>query len=198
MKVGGFRSDEVKFEASAGGVVSAKCDGQVAGIVGSGRFFIEVKLETTTKGTIGGASVVAVALDRKLKSVILKESPGIRLARGTEKVVEDTMTVEHSLTISNRWKVEADVKAAVNGVWASLKVHVRGEIEKSTKKTYKEKTERKRSVTLKGDGSSGKVKVVWVEYYRTGTATLRVDGKEYRVPFEFKDDFDLLTEDADS
>lgn len=39
-------------------------------------------------------------------------------------------------------------------------------------------------------------RVVWVKLYRTGTATLRINGATKRFHFEFEEDFDLLTEEA--
>ena len=48
----------------------------------------------------------------------------------------------------------------------------------------------KRKVKLVGDGSTP-LAVAWVEYYRTGTATWQIDGKEVKIPFQIKEDFDL-------
>jgi hypothetical protein len=42
------------------------------------------------------------------------------------------------------------------------------------------------------------VHVVWVDLYRTGKAKVEVDGQQMELPFEFKEDFDLLTEPARS
>jgi hypothetical protein len=155
----------------------------------------EMTITTETEG-IRPAQILSVTLNNKMKLVRIKESPPISLARGTEKTVSDTVKVRHAVTIASKWRVEAEVKAAVDVVWASAKIRVKTEIEKATNQTYAEETERRRSVTLKGDGSS-KVIVVWVEYYRTGTTTMMVNGREVEVPFEFKEDFDLTTEDAE-
>ena len=143
------------------------------------------------------SSVVKIDLNKRIKHVILKESPPIKIARGTEKTIEDTIRVVHSVTISEGWKTETDVRAKLNASWVQYEAGIRTGIEKSTNKSYGTETERKRGVVLRGDGASKRVRVVWVDCYRTGTATLMVDGKEVRVPFEFKEDFDLLTEDAD-
>jgi hypothetical protein len=142
-----------------------------------------------------GAKCLEIKLDRELKSVVVKESPPIRLARGTQKTMEDIVRVKHSVTISKGWHAEAEVRAKAEAAWASLEASVRGGIERSTSKTYGTETERKRSVTLQGDGVSA-VKVLWVEYFRTGMATLAVDGQTLEVPFEFREDFDLLTTEA--
>jgi hypothetical protein len=47
-------------------------------------------------------------------------------------------------------------------------------------------------VTINGNGKPARV--VWVEYYRTGVATVRYDRSVLHIPFEYKEDFDLLTE----
>ena len=128
---------------------------------------------------------------------MLKESPSIRVARNAESVVEDTRKVRHSVTIASGWKAEAELKGTISAVWVSLEAGIKAGIEKSTSTTYAVESEKKRSVTLKGGDTSMRFKVVWVEYYRTGTATVKVDGKEVKVPFEFKEDFGLLAEEAD-
>ncbi len=160
----------------------------------------DIAMSTTIQkeaNAISNGIVSSIVLDKKLKSVVLKESPPIKLARGTEKVVTDTVRVQHSVSIASSWKVEAQLKAAADIVWASASLDIKAKIEKSTNTTFATETERTRSVTLKGDASSGKTKVVWVEYYRTGKAKVILNGKEVEVPFEFKEDFDLLTEDAE-
>ena len=65
-----------------------------------------------------------------------------------------------------------------------------------TNKTYGVETEVKRSVTITGTDSTSGVRVVWVEYYRTGKAKVRIDNQEVELPFEFREDFDLLLEKA--
>jgi hypothetical protein len=74
---------------------------------------------------------------------------------------------------------------------------IRHSVEESASRSYGVETERKRSVTIKGSGSSAGVRVVWVDYYITGRAKVMIDGKEVEFPFEFKEDFDLLTEAAE-
>lgn len=138
----------------------------------------------------------SVTLDVKLKKKVVKESPPIRLARGTEKVIEDNYKILHSVTMSKGWNAGADVKGKATVLWQELEIGIRAGIEKSESKSYGAEEWLKRSVTIKGDGSKAMVKVVWVEYIRTGTAKVVIDGKEVEVPFEFREDFDLLTEDA--
>ncbi len=144
----------------------------------------------------GNAKVVSVSLDTNLKDVVVKKSPPIKLAAGSSKVVEDTIRIKHSVTVSDGWKTEAGVKSSVQTFWPSIEGGIRYEVQHSKGQTYEVETERKRSVTINGGGSSEGTRVVWVEYYRTGTAKVMIGKKEVQVPFEFKEDFDLLTEDA--
>ena len=80
--------------------------------------------------------------------------------------------------------------------WGEVEAALKGGIERSTSKTYGVETETKRSVTIKGTDSTSGFRVVWVEYYRTGKAKVRIDNQEVELPFEFREDFDLLTEKA--
>lgn len=138
--------------------------------------------------------LISVAFDTELKQKRTKTSPPIRLPENTEKVWEDTIKVQHSVTTSSTWKAEAEVKGKVSVWFAEVETSVRSGIERSTSRTYGVETERKRSVTLKGDHSPQMRRVVWVDVYRTGTATLDIGGEIVSIPFEFKEDFDLLAE----
>ena len=139
--------------------------------------------------------IVSIRLDEELQSKVVKKSQPIRLAANTEKVVEDTVRVQHSVTIKDSWKAEAEVSGKVTAWFVEVETAVRGGIEQSTSRMYGTETERKRNVTIKGTGAAKGVRIVWVEYYRTGIAKMKVDGVEFELPFEFRDDFDLLTED---
>jgi len=121
----------------------------------------------------------------------VKIVPPITLAPETEKVVDDTIRVRHSTSITNAWKAEIEVKGKVSAWFLEVETALRGGIEKSTNQTYGVETEKKRSVTIKG---TKPVRVVWVDLYRTGKAKVELDGQEMELPFEFKEDFDLLTE----
>lgn len=138
--------------------------------------------------------ITKIVLNKTLKKVVVKESPPIRLARNTEKTVSDTIRLKHESLVARHWKVDADFKARIIAAWALVDVQIRGEIESITRRTYAEETERTRSVLLRGGDSGVSTKVIWVEYYRTGTATVLMEGRSTNVPFEFRDDFDLLTE----
>ena len=140
--------------------------------------------------------IKSVDFDTQLKQVVIKESPVIRLAPGTEKTVEDTIKIRHEVRISSNWRVEAELRAALDAIWARVALDVKGEIEKSTNRVYSVETERSRSVLIKGDGITT-VRVVWVEYFRTGTVLIKMDNQEVLVPFEFGEDFDLLTTSSD-
>jgi hypothetical protein len=129
-------------------------------------------------------------VDSKLKRVVLKQSPAVRLAKGSEKIVEDSVTVVHSVAISSGWKTDTEIRGKVSLGWAEIGGSIKREVEQTTGTTYSVKTERKRKVKLVGDGST-LLAVAWVEYYRAGTATWEIDGKEVKIPFQIKEDFDL-------
>jgi hypothetical protein len=150
------------------------------------------KVSTEVDSDWNFSSVKRVELNRTLKGVIVKESPPIRLAPGTEHVAEESMTIRHEIKTSTSWKVAAEVKAEVDAIWASISLDIMGELESSIRKDYSVETKRTRSVKI--IGSSSAVRVVWVKYYRTGTAIVDMNGREVRVPFEVDEDFDLITE----
>jgi hypothetical protein len=128
---------------------------------------------------------------------VIKESPPFEKVPGAEKTIEDTVRVTHTVTVANSWKAEAELKARVYAGFGDLKARIKVEMEEKTGHTYGVETVRKRSVILKGDGSYGRIKVVWVKYYRTGTAKIKVDGMVIDVPIEFEEDFDLIPENAE-
>jgi hypothetical protein len=143
-------------------------------------------------GVAQGVEVVSIAFDQKLTSKVIKRSAPITLARGTSKTVADSLAVTNAVTTSKGWNRELQLKGKLPVIEAGLKLGV----EQSTSRTYGVAEERERSVTIHGDGRS-KIVVVWVKYYRTGTATMRIDGDEVEVPFEIEEDFDLLTEEVE-
>jgi hypothetical protein len=141
------------------------------------------------------AKVLSVEFHKELKAVVVKKSPPIQLPSGTTKTVEDTIRVKHSVTLTEGWTASREVKANVQLWWLPIEGGLRYEVQKSTNQSYETEPERKRSVTLTGDGKSAS-RVLWVEYYRTGKARVTIKGVEVELPFEFREDFDLLTEAA--
>jgi hypothetical protein len=141
------------------------------------------------------AKVLSVKFDKELKAVVVKTSPAIKLPAGATKTVEDTIRVKHSVTLTEGWTAAGEVKSKVKLYWLPIEGGVRYEVQKSTSQSYETETERKRSVTLTGNGTSAS-SVVWVEYYRTGTAKVSINGSEIELPFEFREDFDLVAEES--
>jgi len=139
--------------------------------------------------------VIKVTHDLELKPVIFKKGPPINVKDNIGKDVEDTVTVRHSATISESWKSEGTVKANITAGWFSIGGEIKSEIQKATSTTYEVETARRRKVTVT-DRSAEYVRVVWVNYFRVGTVTTKVDDKEVTVPFMFWEDFDLLLEEV--
>jgi hypothetical protein len=179
------KTNTIKFAVFEGGIVNAK----VNWVENGSGFDLVLKLDVDKKGK-EGAKLISVNVDSKLKRVVLKESAAVRLPKGSEKLVEDTVTVFHSVSITSGWKTETDLRGKISVGWAEIGAGIKREVEQSTGSTYGVKTERKRKVKLVGDGSTVR-SVAWVEYYRTGMATWEIDGKEVKIPFQIKEDFDL-------
>ena len=126
--------------------------------------------------------VLSIQLDVEMKSKVLKKSPPIQNAE----------LGGHSVTITEGWKAEADIRGSVSAWGAELQAGVKAGVEKSTSRTYGVETSKERSVPV----GVKKVHVVWVEFYRTGVAKVKMDGVMLELPFEFRDDWGLLTEEA--
>lgn len=183
-------SESLDIECYAGGTIIVE-SGNFAARDGKG------VIEFTASAAKPTPKLISVQLDKKLKKEIIKETEGFRLARGTSKTVEDSLKITHSVTITKGKGSDYEGKLKIGPDWLGVEGGIRSSISEATSKTFGLESEVKRSVTVTGDGSSGKVKVLWVIYYRTGIATVKVDGKETKIPFEFKEDFGLLTEEAD-
>jgi len=140
--------------------------------------------------------VMHIALDPVLKPVIIKKSPPFRLARGVEKTIEDSLTISHQVEISNHWKAGAELRADVLAIWGQIGASVKVEVEHATSHSYFTTKTRRRSVTIKGENRPLRVRVLWIEYFRTGKATIRFHDRTMTVPFQIADDFDLSTETA--
>jgi hypothetical protein len=138
--------------------------------------------------------VMSVTLEKELHSRTAKISPPIVLPANTEKLVEDTVIITHSITISEEWETSAEVKGKVSAWFSEVSLGVRHEVSKETAQTFSKQTERKRGITIKGSGNP--IHVLWVDYYRSGVATIKIDQETVKMPFEFKVDFDLLAKEA--
>jgi len=114
------------------------------------------------------SGVERIELDRTLKGVVIKETPPFRVAPGSDEVYEETMTVRREIKTSTNWKAEADVRAEVDAAWASITLNIKGKLENTTNEDNSVEIKRTRRLTIKPSWSA--VKLVWVEYFRTGTA----------------------------
>lgn len=94
------------------------------------------------------------------------------------------------------WKVEEVLRGSVKPWFLEVEASLRIGIEKTTSRSFGVKSEHKRSVLLKGPTAPKGVRVVWVNCFRTGKATITIDGVEAFLPFEFLEDFDLLPEEV--
>lgn len=152
----------------------------------------ELKIEVRNKWAQPKIKVLSVKFDSTMKKVVTKRSPAITMAPNTQKVIEDTVRVTHSTTQSDSFRVGMQIRGMLSAWWGELEAFIHGHKEWTTSKTAGTETEAKRSVTV-GHSPEG-VHVVWVDYFRTGVATVVIDGEKIELPFEFREDFDLLTE----
>lgn len=134
--------------------------------------------------------VLSVKLDQEMKAKVIKKSPPIRNA--TEDEFKNTHTVKYAVHFTEGWKAEVEIRGTFSAWVAEVQVGVKTGIEKSTSKTYGAEKSEERSVKV-GDKL---VRVVWVEFCRTGVAKVKFDGVTVDIPFEFPDDWGLLTEEA--
>lgn len=154
----------------------------------------ELKSEVRNKWAQPKIKVLSVKFDSTMKKVVTKRSPVITMAPNTQKVIEDTVRVTHSTTQSDSFRVGIQIRGMLSAWWGELEAFIHGHKEWTTSKTAGTETEAKRSVTV-GHSPQG-VHVVWVDYFRTGVATVEIDGQKIELPFEFREDFDLLAEPA--
>ncbi len=140
------------------------------------------------QSTLNKAKVINVTIDTNLKSKIIKESPPYNIPQGQEKTVKDTIKIIHTVTTEDKSSESQALKLKIPFV----ETDIRKEVQKTISKSDAEWSEVERSVKIIGDGKP--IKVVWSELYRTGTAKVEVDGKIIDIPFEYKDDFDLILE----
>jgi hypothetical protein len=129
-----------------------------------------------------------VTLDKALKHLEVKESSPIRAAKDSPQVKKEDYTVKHSVGIQTGVKVDADVK--VN--WVVIEAGIKCGIELAANTTYEQSQTSTREVVIPANGKP--YKVVWIETYRTGNATTIIDGVKHKVPFEFREGWDLQTE----
>jgi hypothetical protein len=175
-----------------------------------------VKIDRAGKGDYGWIygenlardGLVRVKLDKLRISVVRKEDSPIHLPAGTSRLVEESETVRHSIEISKRWKIEAGARIQVQsgGVvaygpaivreFAKAEAELRAEIEVATGQYFGLESKRTRSVTING-GTAKPIKVVWLDYYRTGITTMLVAGEVHEIPFEYREDFGLVAIEAD-
>ena len=72
---------------------------------------------------------------------------------------------------------------------------IKGEIERSSNRTFEESKTTSREVEIRG--GSRPIKLVWIESFITGKCVAIVNNKEYKIPFEFRADWDLQSRKVD-
>ncbi len=83
------------------------------------------------RATGGTPEVVSITLEEEVKSKVVKKSPPIRLAANTEKVVEDTVKLQHEVSLEVTKTLELEVKGKVSAWLAEVETGVRGGVERS-------------------------------------------------------------------
>jgi hypothetical protein len=191
-----------KIQGKPGSTIMLYYDKTDVTLPGSGLFGATTPRDRYSKPVIGTCVEVQVTLDKTLKHVEVKESDIIRGADASPQDKEEEYTVRHSVTIQNGW--QAGVETRVEGkvgtrvkmvdVEASLAVTLKAHIERSESRTYEESRTSRRKVTIPGNGKP--YRIIFLESFRTGTVTTIINGKENKVPFEFREGWDLQTREV--
>ena len=121
--------------------------------------------------------------------MIVKQTPSISIPIGTQQTFEKSLKLRHEVIVNNHSKFSGGVDGSFNNILIKVQAGIKAEIEKTFKENYLSEEEQKSQITLKGTGK--KYKILWIKYYRTGEALIRINGKEKNVPFEFEDTFGL-------
>jgi hypothetical protein len=171
-----LKSSEYAFDAKDGGEV-------VLGVDHNNLIGLTVVVKTTKVGEEkdrGGGRLLGVKLDPEVEERELA-SEVVETPAGVEQEYELSRTLERSVSFSERVSVEFGGRVD----WKILGGDIRRKIESEANQTFRQTETIRRN--LKIDGSkTPKVKVVWVGTFRTGRATVSLDGEEKVLPFAFQ------------
>lgn len=74
--------------------------------------------------------------------------------------------------------------------FAFLAGEIRGKLEKSLNRTFKQTDTVEQAIEIDGN-ELPKVKLIWVERIRIGSASVEVNGTVKKLPFEFREQIEL-------
>jgi hypothetical protein len=133
-------------------------------------------------------SDLSIALNPTPSSVET-ETEKVTVVQGVKSTLKRSRTIQHTVNIT---KNESDYKS-ISGSLEVIKGEIKSKVEVALSQglTLSETVER----THEFDGREGGVyKLIWVEYFREGTATVNVQGTTLTIPFKIRVGADLTVE----
>jgi hypothetical protein len=115
----------------------------------------------------------------------------ISLPVGEKAHFERSRTVTYDVGFDLSSRLGLSTKATI----LALKSEVRHRVEAKLKATFQESKTKRQGFEVDGD-KVRKVRVTWVDRYRSGTATMNVNGAKYVLPFRFPVGTDLVVEEV--
>lgn len=140
----------------------------------------EVRKNTPTVPKPAGTNILNVTLDKKIKEVEAAHED-LTTSYGVKRKFKKTRTVECTLSQTDTFGGGAGGKVD----FGVVSVDLRGRVEKDLGRTVKASESVEEEIELDGDKVQ-KVRLVWCDQYRTGTAEVSVNGKTQKVEFEFR------------
>jgi len=132
-----------------------------------------------------------VELDKALSDVEVAESQPIRVAPGAVERKTREHTVKHTVEVKQGWKLEPQVQLN----WAVISTSIKGQIERSMRRSFGQLTTTTREVDVKGGNRP--LKLIWVERHVTGKAVTFINFRRYEIRFRFPTGWDLRCREAD-
>jgi hypothetical protein len=176
---GGEKSKQLDFELQPGAVVKAITEfkGYIsqecildAEVVTSGKIPVEVisaKLEDDY-------------VERELTKELVETLPGIK------RTIKRSRTIEHTVSVTETTGLDASVKAGIGVISGEIK----GRVEKALGQSFRQSETVEQVIEIDGN-KLPEVTLQWVEKYRKGVASIKVNGVDKKVPFEFRENIEL-------
>jgi hypothetical protein len=126
-----------------------------------------------------GVTIDPEPATKEVKTKIIETPAGI------EREYEISQTIERTVSFSKTFTTEYGGKVDLPLIGGEI----RKKIESEEKVTFKQSETVRQNLKINGT-LTPKVKVIWVESGKTGTATVVIDGKEMQVPFSLPVELD--------
>jgi hypothetical protein len=185
------RTSPFDFEAGVGAKVVVACTNR-EGVIGT-----RILVRVPEKGTIGSTPTTTPpektsTLGKVTSDEKKVEKEGrvdiVESEVGGETTYSETRTIKREVSYSVKLGLGTETEAKIGANLLAVNAELIGRVKASVEAERSEKwsDEITKSVTHKINlDKSPKVKVIWMDIYRTGTVEVLLDGKTHVVPFEF-------------